>query len=56
MGPWSKEKKEAFERLSKRIANECYSCEEKAVYTQPHKDTGRLVNACKKHFTMDLSS
>lgn len=30
----------------------CYICGEKALFDQPHKETGQIVSVCKKHFDM----
>ena len=32
----------------------CYFCNNEALYTQPHKY--QVIDVCKKHFTMDLTS
>jgi hypothetical protein len=52
MGPWTERQKQAFERLLKRQKNECYFCENKSIYTQPHPDSGRIIDVCDTHFTM----
>ena len=56
MGPWSKEKKEAFERLVLRRKDACKYCDNKATYNQPDKDTGEIVSVCKNHFNMNAAS
>jgi len=30
---------------------QCAYCDNKAEYTQPEKQTGRIIDVCKKHFT-----
>lgn len=34
---------------SKKI--QCYKCNEIAKFTQPDKETGKIVDVCEKHFT-----
>ena len=29
----------------------CFYCNNKAEFTQPEKDTGIVIDVCKKHFT-----
>lgn len=31
--------------------DKCYYCDVKAEFTQPDKDTGMVIDVCKKHFT-----
>lgn len=28
----------------------CYYCDAKAEFTQPEKDTGKIIDVCKNHF------
>lgn len=34
----------------------CQYCDNQAMYNQPDKDTGDIINVCQKHFTMSASS
>jgi hypothetical protein len=28
----------------------CYYCDEESKYTQPGKNTGKIIDVCEKHF------
>jgi hypothetical protein len=30
----------------------CFKCGNEAIYTQPDKDTGEIVDVCEKHFIL----
>lgn len=56
MGPWTDKQKKALDRLRLMFQDKCYYCDKKALYTQPDKDTGEIVDACKDHFNMNAAS
>ena len=29
----------------------CHYCENKSTYTQPHRDTGEIIDVCDTHFS-----
>lgn len=31
-------------------STKCYYCDEEAKYTQPGKNTGKIIDVCEKHF------
>ena len=37
------------------IKTKCKNCDNYAVYTQPDKDTGEIIDVCEKHFIMKFS-
>lgn len=62
MGPWTDAQKQAWavlinnNKLDVNSISLCHYCVQKAVYHQPHPDTGISIDVCQKHFTMGLSS
>jgi hypothetical protein len=38
----------------KGLTVKCYYCNKDSLYTQPHET--KIIDVCKKHFSMDLSS
>ena len=37
------------------VKTKCVNCNNDAVYTQPDKETGEIVDVCDKHFTLKFS-
>lgn len=58
MGPWTDKWQKVFAKLEsdKKNYEKCYYCEEKALFNQPEKQSGEIVDVCRKHFTMDQAT
>ena len=38
-------------RCYNKQMTKCFYCDATAEFTQPEKDTGKIIDVCKKHFT-----